>query len=199
MIAAVILLSVNKMECLMGTYCWIAVEKASPSIFVDTEVYPGSSFSFKDCDSVSVIQGDDFGVSELSTGWALLMFTGDCIESSASIQAYADAFGSGTRCVVLNMASSVMCSDFSLFFDSKLRCSVRHNGCDHGVMHFEKHGRLPNGGRKVVSEQFDSQKGVTDTDYIFSIAEKLGELITGFRVEGSLPLAKPIDGFRLLE
>ena len=66
-------------------------------------------------------------------------------------------------------------------------------------MHFEKHGRLPKGGRKVVSEQFDSQKGVTDTDYIFSVAEKLGELITGFSVEGSLAPAKPIDGFRLLE
>ena len=66
-------------------------------------------------------------------------------------------------------------------------------------MHFEKHGRLPNGGRKVVSENFDSQKGVTGTDYIFSIAEELGELVTGFRVEGSLPTAKPIDGFRLLD
>jgi len=96
------------------------------------------------------------------------MFSGDCIESSDSIQAYANAFGSGNKCVVVNMASPVMCSDFSLFFDSKLRCSVRHNGCDHGVMHFEKHGRLPNGGRKVVSEKFDSQKGVTGTDYIFS-------------------------------
>ena len=183
----------------MGTYCWVAVENALPSIFIDKEIFPGMSFGFKDCDSVSAVEVHDFGVSELSTGWALLMFSGDCIESSDSIQTYAKAFGSETRCVVVNMASTVMCSDFSLFFDSKLRCSVRYNGCDHGVMHFEKYGRLPNGGGKIVSEEFDRQKRVTETDYVFSIAEKLGELLTGYRCEGSLPRAKTIGGFRLLE
>jgi len=67
------------------------------------------------------------------------------------------------------------------------------------VMHFEKCGRLPNGGGKIVSEEFDRQKRVTETDYVFSIAEKLGELLTGYRCEGSLPRAKTIGGFRLLE
>lgn len=182
----------------LGTYCWIAVQNAEPSVFVNTEVFPGYSFRFAETDPVSVVDGDNFGATALSTDWALLMFSGDCIDSPETIQKYANAFGAGTTLVVVNMSSPVMCSDFSLFSDSKLRCSVVHKGCD-DTLHLEKTGRLPNGGRKIIDNAFAMQRGETAVDYIYSIPQDLAVMATGFRLEGEKSKASAIGGFRLLE
>ena len=177
----------------MGTYCWMAVRNATFDIFVDGKRTLEEG-------TVSAVDGHRTGVCNLDSGWAVYFISGDCVDSD-NVSRFVDLYGSEPKSefVLVNMASSVMCSDFFWYVNAKLKCSVQHNGCDFGIYDLRKAGRLPNGGGPIVRESKEKQKGVTDVDYIFDIAPLLGELKTGYRAEGSECAAKPVDGWRIFE
>ena len=165
----------------------------------------GASFDlFLDKDDVlekeihSAVAGTNVGVCQLDSGWAVKFYSGDCFDEN-SIQRLVKSHAPKSEFILVNMASSVMCSDFFWYVDSVEKCSVMHNGCDHGINDLRKKGRLPNGGRAIVDQAWKSQTGVTDVDYIYDIPALLAELKTGYRTEGEECEAKPIDGWRLLK
>jgi len=175
----------------MGTYCWLAVRDAKVDVFL------GENDVLQD-EVHSNVEGHNVGVCQLDSGWAVKFISGDCYDSE-SVPRLAQTYAAESELILVNMASSVTCSDFYWCLNSDVKCSLQHNGCDNGINDLRKFGRLPNGGREIVDNVCEQQKGVTDVDYIFDIPALLGELKTNYRVEGAECEAKPIGGWRLIE
>lgn len=129
----------------------------------------------------------------------MLFISGDFIEDD-DVDEYVKTFAPEAEVVILNNCSRSMSSDFRYYNNkSELLCHVIHTGEDNDVNDLQINGRLPEGGQAIVDKMKEQQKGETAVDYLWSVPELLAESLTGYRAEGTAPVAELVNGFHLLK